>query len=187
MRRGCPAKPRPSSQRASQVLEGACERFEDGGAGVWVRRPSAATGRPVSCGAEATLMPMPIAAARPVPFGPRDALDQDASDLGAAEQNVVRPFKAQAAELFRGQMAGYGIEGGERGDERELGGSAGAYAEAQPEGRVEIALRRVPAPAAAAAPFALLIRDDPERASAPEPSCRSASAFVEVEAFEVQD
>lgn len=84
-------------------------------------------------------------------------------------------------------MAGDGIVCGERGDERKLGGGAGAYAKPQPEGRVEIAPRRVPAPAAAAAPLGLLIRDDPER-------CRGAGAKLpqrlgvgRVEAFEMQD
>ena len=60
--------------------------------------------------------------------------------------------------MFRRQMARDDIVCGERGDERELGGGAGAYAKPQPEGRVEIAFRRVPAPAAAPAPLGLLIR-----------------------------
>ena len=77
-------------------------------------------------------MPMPIAAARPVPLGPVMLSIKMPAIFGTAEENVVRPFQVQAAVLFHGQMAGYGIEGGERGNERKLGGNAGAYAGAKP-------------------------------------------------------
>lgn len=112
-------------------LEGACERFEDGGAGAGVRtergyRAAGILGRQADIDADANRYRQAGS------LGASDALDQDARDLGTAEENVVRPFKVQAAVLFHGQMACYGIEGGKRGNERKLGGNAGAYAGANP-------------------------------------------------------
>ena len=84
-------------------------------------------------------------------------------------------------------MACDGIVCGERGDERELGRGAGAYAKPQPEGRVEIALRRVPSPAGAPAPLGLLIRDDPERRRGTRAKLPQRLGVGRVEAFEMQD
>jgi hypothetical protein len=63
-----PEKPWPSSQRPSQLPKARASSSKTAVRASGAR-PSAATGRPVSAGAEATLMPMPMAAARPAPFG----------------------------------------------------------------------------------------------------------------------
>ena len=92
--------------------------------------------------------------------GRRHALGEQAGDLGPAPHQVVRPFQAEAdaAEVF------------DRLGERDAGDEADLRRERRRTGidderaGVEIARRRAPEAALAAAPVGLLLGDDPQPA-----------------------
>ena len=83
-------------------------------------------------------------------------VDQDARELGAADEHIVRPFQhgGRGKEL----LDRFGDR--DAGQEREKPGLGGGACGAKQDREVEIALRRLPAAAPAAAPGGLLQRQD---------------------------
>src|SRR5208283_6017176 len=89
----------------------------------------------------------------------RETFEQDAAELGAIEQNVVRPFEREAG-LSRAEGA-QRLDRGDAGDEAELRRALGRDAVAQNETCMEIAGDGNPVPAEPSASPALPGRDDP--------------------------
>ena len=125
-RGGCAGKPRPRpSARATRARCG--ERFERVGrchghaVGGKARPPARADPR----GGCATLMPKPITTTERLSPVLADILEQDAGDLRAVEQHVVRPFE-QTARTRRliGDQLGDGLVSDEARDEARAGRDA---------------------------------------------------------------
>ena len=107
----------------------------------------------------AAIDPDPDDAGKPT-IGKRRALEQQAGAFGAADDEIVRPFETRPP---RAEVPGRPDEG-HAGDEAQLR-RAGLRARIdQQRARMEIAPRRHPAAASAAAAGALLACDDPQPA-----------------------
>ncbi len=90
------------------------------------------------------------------------AFNQDAGKFGAAAEDVIRPFQRQHSAQLRRALEDRVVER-QRGDKRQLRGTFRRRRISQKQCRVEIAGRRHPFVAAAAAAGGLLRGDDPER------------------------
>ncbi len=88
----------------------------------------------------------------------RFGLGQDAGNLGPVDQQIVRPFAAEATA--RGQETLEGLGQSHGGNEADLGGRGRRHSGAQQKREVEIALGGAPVPAAPAAAPRLLARPD---------------------------
>ena len=115
---------------------------------------------------------------------------QDAGNLGAGGQHVVRPFQLETVSALACAVEAYGDpavrhDGVERvgqrqpGNEAERGGKAKLGSRDEQQRRRKIALGRRPGAAAPAAPAFLLLGDDPQFAGIAGPGMSSASALVE--------
>ena len=90
------------------------------------------------------------------------AFDQDAGELAAVDQQVVRPFQRDAL-LKATDTAGDGVMHRERRDERQLGRAVGRRGVGQQQAGVKVAGLRHPFAAAAATTGTLPRRGDPQR------------------------
>ena len=90
------------------------------------------------------------------------ALDQDAGELVAVDQKIIRPFQHQPIGQARDAPAD-GVVQRERRDERQLGKALRRRRIGEQQARVEIAGLRHPGAAAPAAPRGLALRGDPQR------------------------
>ena len=134
---------------------------------------------------------MPMASATRLP-GKQRGFEQDAGELGAVGQHVVRPFQFEAVAPAR-LSAAVGGNGdapvghdrvervGQRqsGDEAERRGMLQVAVLDQKQRRGEIALGRRPDAAAPAAAAFLPLRNDPQPAGIAGGARSSASALVE--------
>ena len=107
------------------------------------------------------LTPMPMAAVERIAL----ALDQDAGDLAAGAQHVVRPFECEAFSKRRAPppRRRHGARG--PATKPSCGAAAASAGSVSRQRGMKIARRRNPWPAAPAASGGLVPRDDPQRAA----------------------
>ncbi len=102
-------------------------------------------------------------------------LQQDARELAAREQNVVRPLERQVQRAARGEER---VVQGERGDEAAQRHRLRSARRGQDQGGREVAGRHAPGPPAAAPRRCLMARHDPRR-SRPAPAARLVQCRVD--------
>ena len=163
------ARRRESERKAGAARPGR-ERFARSGTPACrtARSPSAAgrewprarsSDRQALLASDETLTPMPTIAARRR-AGRRYAIDQQARELGAVVDEVVRPFELGAAT----PTSATARCASDAGDKAELCRDRGLAGVDEQRARIEVAGRRDPVPPLPAAPCGLRVGDDPEPA-----------------------
>ena len=109
-------------------------------------------------GDAATLTPMPMISQEQTPRASDAALEQDAGDLGAVDLDVVGPFQPRLDGAAR--QLGYRLGQRQRRDQRQARDLGHGSRRPQQQGGVQVAGRRLPSAAVAAAAGRLLLRPD---------------------------